>query len=107
MADRPFEEEIESLKSDIAHLRSDVAELTNAIRGSTSDKAYEMKAQLQERIDATREQVRRKLREARERSSKTLDDVEETIGEHPIGSIATAVGVGFLIAKLMDLGARR
>ncbi|MFA5530303.1 MAG: hypothetical protein WDA11_06525 [Thiohalomonadaceae bacterium] len=107
MADRPFEEELDSLKSDIAHLRSDVADLTNVIRGTASERAIDMKAQLQERMDATREQVRRRLKEARERSGKALDDVEEKIGEHPIGSIATAVGVGFLIAKLMDLGNRR
>jgi ElaB/YqjD/DUF883 family membrane-anchored ribosome-binding protein len=107
MADRPFEEELESLKSDISHLRSDVADLTNAIRGTSSERVTDMKAQMQERINATRDQVRRKLQEARERSGKAMDDMEETIGQHPIGSIATAVGVGFLIAKLMDLGSRR
>lgn len=107
MADRPFEQELDSLKADIASLRTDVADLATAIRGASSDKSSDIKSNFQDNIRATREQVRRRLMEARERSRKAVDSMEETIGEHPIGSVAAAVGVGFLIAKLMDLGTRR
>jgi ElaB/YqjD/DUF883 family membrane-anchored ribosome-binding protein len=107
MADRPYEQELDALKSDIASLRTDVADLASAIRGASGEKTEDIKSTIQENIRATREQVRRRLLEARDRSRKAMDGMEETIGEHPIGSIATAVGVGFLIAKLMDLGTRR
>jgi hypothetical protein len=28
------------------------------------------------------------------------------VGEHPLGSLAAAVGIGFILAKMMDLGGR-
>jgi len=107
MADRPFEQELEALKLDIASLRTDVADLATAIRGVSGEKADDFKATMQENIRATREKVRARLLEARAKSKDAMSGMEETIGEHPIGSIATAVGVGFLIAKLMDMGNRR
>lgn len=107
MADRPFDQELDALKMDIASLRTDVADLATAIRGASGEKGEDLKSAVQENIRVTREKVRARLLEARARSKEAMNGVEETIGDHPIGSIATAVGVGFLIAKLMDLGTQR
>jgi ElaB/YqjD/DUF883 family membrane-anchored ribosome-binding protein len=92
---------------DIASLRTDVADLATAIRGASSEKSEDLKSTVQENIRVTRERVRARMEEARAKSKEAMSGMEDTIGDHPIGSIATAVGVGFLIAKLMDLGTHR
>ena len=37
----------------------------------------------------------------------TFNKAEQQLGEHPVGGVLTAFGIGFIIAKLLDVGGRR
>lgn len=76
--------EIEALKADLASLRSDISRLTGAARDDISDFAGS----------------------ARDRGQKMEEGFEKRIGEHPWSSLLTAIGVGFVLAKVMDRGGR-
>jgi ElaB/YqjD/DUF883 family membrane-anchored ribosome-binding protein len=107
MADDPIRKELDALKADIASLRQDIAGLTTAVRDAASDKAQKTRAETQERIRSTWEDLENKLDEVLAQGKATLGNVESQVGQHPAGSLLTAFGVGFLVAKLLDIGGRR
>jgi ElaB/YqjD/DUF883 family membrane-anchored ribosome-binding protein len=107
MADRDLDQEIRQLREDFATLQADVSELAGALREAGLGRAEEARDSAAERLRARRERVEEQLRAARSRGREALGDFEETVGGHPLGSLATAFGAGFVLAKLMDLGVRR
>ncbi|MEJ2061415.1 MAG: hypothetical protein P8Y64_13165 [Gammaproteobacteria bacterium] len=107
MADDPIRKELDALKSDIAQLRQDIAGLTGAVRDVASDKVQDTKAETQERLKGAWEDLEQKLNEVLDQGKATVGTVENQIGQHPAGSVLTAFGVGFIVAKLLDLGGRR
>jgi len=107
MADDPIRKELDALKADIAQLRVDIAGLTSAVRNEASDKAHQTKADTEERLRGAWEDLESKLDEVLEQGRSTVGDLEERVSKHPTGSLLTAFGVGFIIAKLLDSGGRR
>jgi ElaB/YqjD/DUF883 family membrane-anchored ribosome-binding protein len=107
MADDPIRKEMDALKADIAQLRQDIVGLTAAVRDVASDKVHKTRADTQERVRSAWEDLERKLDEVLEQGKATMGNVENQIGQHPAGSLLTAFGVGFIVAKLLDMGGRR
>jgi len=107
MADDPIRKELDALKTDIAQLRVDIAGLTTAVRDEATDKAQKTKADTQERLRGVWEDLESKLDEVLEQGRSTVGDMEARVGQHPTGSLLTAFGVGFIVAKLLDIGGRR
>jgi ElaB/YqjD/DUF883 family membrane-anchored ribosome-binding protein len=107
MADDALAKELETLKADIGKLRADVADLTRAVKGVASGKVDDANARVHDEIRQAREELRRKVNEARDYGEKRVGDFAGQIGEHPLGSVLAAFGIGFVIAKLMGLGGRR
>ena len=105
--DYSLQEEIDALKSDLSHLRSDISDLAGAVRDMGYSKAGEWRSSLEEEVGERREDVRRVLGAARDRGRKYESDFERQVGEHPWGSLLAALGVGFIVAKIMDWGERR
>jgi ElaB/YqjD/DUF883 family membrane-anchored ribosome-binding protein len=107
MADDSIRKELDALKADITQLREDIAGLTGAVRDAASDKAQKTRADTQERLRGVWEDLERKLDETLQQGKATLGNVESQVGQHPAGSLLTAFGVGFIIARLLDMGGRR
>lgn len=107
MAEDPIRKELDTLKADIAQLRQDIAGLTTAIRDQATSQAQKTKAETQERLRGAWEELEHKFDEVLEHGRSTVGDLEECVGQHPTGSLLTAFGVGFIVAKLLDLRGRR
>lgn len=107
MADDSIRKELDALKADISQLREDIAGLTSAVRGAASEKVQQTRDDTQERLRGAWEDLERKLDETLEQGRAAMGDVEARIAQHPGGSLLTAFGVGFIVAKLLDLGGRR
>lgn len=107
MADDPIRKELDALKADIAQLRQDIAGLTTAIRDEATSQAKKTKAETQERMRNAWEDLEQKLDEVLEQGRSTVGNLEERVGQHPAGSMLTAFGIGFIVAKLLDLRGRR
>jgi ElaB/YqjD/DUF883 family membrane-anchored ribosome-binding protein len=107
MVDDPIRKELDALKADIAQLRGDIAALTAAVRDEASDKVHKTKAETEERVRGAWADLEEKLDEVLEQGRSTVGDLETRVGQHPTGSLLTAFGVGFIVAKLLELGGRR
>ena len=106
MADSELQKQMDDLKADIRALKTDVADLAKILKDVGVGKVHDARSSLEEDLEFGREELRRRWNEARARGQKTVDDLESEIGQRPFSSVLTAFGVGFMIAKLMDLGGR-
>ncbi|MFB6259704.1 MAG: DUF883 domain-containing protein, partial [Thiohalorhabdaceae bacterium] len=62
---------------------------------------------VEDELDERRQDLRRAMGAARDRGRRAEDEFEEQVNEHPWGSLLAALGVGFILAKVMDRGDRR
>ena len=107
MTEPELQKQIDDLKDDLKALRTDLGELARILKDLGVGKVHEARSSVEEELEARREELRRRWEEARGRGKKTMDDFEQGIGQHPFSSVLAAFGIGFLIAKLMDIGGRR
>ncbi len=107
MAEDSVRKEMDALKADIAQLREDIVGLTNAVRGVASEKVADAKTQAEERLRGTWEDIEQRFDDLLNQGKATFNKAEHQVGEHPVGSVLTAFGLGFIIAKLIDVGGRR
>ena len=107
MADDSIRKEMDALKADIAQLREDIVGLSSAVKGAASENVAGVKAQAEERMHQAWEDIERRLQDLLSEGKATFNTAEQKVGEHPVGSVLTAFGIGFVIAKLLDVGGRR
>ena len=99
-----FQAELETLKADVSKLRGDVGELLDLLKAMGLEKVSGAKETLDEELEKRREEFQEALKAARARGERTARAVEGEITDHPLGSVMTAFGLGFIIAKLLDVG---
>lgn len=106
MAENELGKELDNLRKDLAQLRTDVAELTKVVRNIGVSKAESVKESVADEIRSRREALHERLDEAQAHGKMAMEDLEERVQQHPYGSLLTAFGAGFIIAKLMQHGDR-
>ena len=107
MADDSIRREMDALKADIAKLREDIVGLTSAVKGAASENVAGAKAKAEERVHKAWSEIEQRLEDLLTEGKATFNKAEQQVGEHPVGSVLTAFGIGFIIAKLLDSGGRR
>jgi len=107
MADDPLRKELDALKSDISKLREDIVALTSAVKDVASNKINDTKDRGKKAAQGSWEKLEDKLEEVMRRGKDSVDGIEQEIKNHPGGSLLAAFVVGFVIAKIMDIGGRR
>ena len=80
-----------SVEDDLAALRADLKSLTATISGLAKDKSDDVRAKLGETAD-----------KAIASGKQTTENIQDTVRDRPITSVAIAFGVGMLIAHLLD-----
>ncbi|WP_455384159.1 DUF883 family protein [Acidihalobacter prosperus] len=106
MSESP-KDDLNALREDFDKLREDVGKLTETLKQLGLDRAHGTQERINERLDEARERLRERVDAAGQRGRAYYDQVEGRVGEHPLSSLLTAFGIGFVIAKLLDLGGRR
>jgi ElaB/YqjD/DUF883 family membrane-anchored ribosome-binding protein len=100
MASPNIQEEMQVLKDDVEKLRSDISDLVGLLKDLGLQKIDETRGTVEEELQEQREKLRVVLGRARERGKSAVDDVEQQMTEHPLGTLLTAFGIGYIIAKL-------
>ncbi len=114
MTEKQREKDMDALKTDIAALREHIASLAASVKKLAEEKSGGASSaadreDTKEEGGAFGEQWRvgwtdfqQKFEEARDRGEKAVKELAVEIERHPLGSIAAAFGIGFIIAKLLD-----
>lgn len=87
------------LSRDIGRLRSELAELRRDITGYSRHAGNSGR----ERRDELLERAERFGSRAREQMTRAEERLGETVGERPLVALLAAIGIGFLIAKLLEM----
>lgn len=92
----------DDLRKELDKLRADVA----GLRDSGNEKLQAMRDSAEDEIHRRRQMLRRGIKAGRERGRSAMAGVEEEMGTHPYVSFFAALGVGFILAKLLDIATR-
>ena len=95
---------VEDIQHDLQSLRDDLARLAQQVTSLVSATGDEAIGEAKKRIRKLRENLDETVSDAGERGREALNDVTENVGEaleeslreHPLTTIALAVGLGFL-----------
>ncbi|WAC28233.1 hypothetical protein [Ancylobacter sp. SL191] len=111
MAEPNAQEDFSKLTNDLAVLRADVAKLADTLTtlarsqsGAAADavtsRVREGKAKAEATAAELLDEGRAAYDEARDRASQLGGDVTSAIERNPLGAVAAALGVGFLLGLL-------
>ena len=93
---------VEELKKEIETLKKNLVNLTKAFEKAGEEKVKEtvgsVKDKITERI--SNEQLER-LEKVKEQGEDALEAIKRQQKEHPLGTLLVAIGIGFLLGKLM------
>ena len=104
---RQLQEEVAALKEDMARLRDDIAALTRALGETAGSYKQSAQEELLRRAREAQARAAEQLDKAQAAGQKVIEDMEVKIVERPFMSLLTAASLGFVLAKLLDLGGRR
>jgi ElaB/YqjD/DUF883 family membrane-anchored ribosome-binding protein len=102
-----IDRELEALKADFATLNQTVADLARDVKALLSATVSEGEDKTRASVQETLQGLREKVGKAQDQGRRYVEGTEQRIGEHPFTSLLTAFGIGFIVAKLMDMGSRR
>lgn len=106
MANDSLRDEMDSLKADVAQLREDILGLTDTLKENVSESAKVGRAKTQERLQEIWGDFEKRFEDVIDGGRATFDRAEQKVSEHPTGSMLTAFGLGYVIAKVLDGGRR-
>jgi ElaB/YqjD/DUF883 family membrane-anchored ribosome-binding protein len=95
MAREQITREVDQLKADLAALQTDMASLIKVVKDAGIDQGREYYELASDRVRETGESVR-------VRATGVYDTAEKQVEEHPLTSVLTAFGTGFVVGMLLD-----
>ncbi len=95
---------IQDIQGDLRQLREDVGRLAQQMTNLLADSGDEALGQIKGRVRQLRENLNTTVSDASQRGREAIGEVSDTLGaavetslhEHPITTVALAVGLGFL-----------
>jgi len=102
MAERDLNKEMETLRDDMAKLRTDLSAIADTLKDVGRGRVDEAKASLSSLAESLKEELRKGLEGARDRSKKSVETVEQQIEQRPLLSLLAAFGFGVLLGKILD-----
>ena len=97
MASTQTQKEFKALRQDLDEVRGDLRALLEAIHSDGSGQYDSLKQALHEKADRVRDRMGR----AAEAGRGAAVDVEHKIEEHPLTSVAVALGAGVILGHLL------
>ena len=86
-----LDKDFEQLRKDFAALQNDVSALAQGLKQAGLDGKSELGAKAQAQVDQARDRVR-----------ALGDDIEGRVQDNPLGSLATAFGIGIVLGIIRD-----
>lgn len=90
----------QELESQVAQLQSDLKSITETLRKLTGEKAGEVRDIAEAEFRHLKRRGRHMVEEAQDQAGEYEQQLKDTIREKPLTAVATALGVGFVLALL-------
>lgn len=103
MPETKTDPEYDQLKQEIAKLRGDLSSLVDALKDIGVEKIAKARSRF---VDETvnREDLKQVYDDAKARSAQVASELESQIARRPLTSVLIALGIGFVLGKLMQDG---
>ncbi len=102
MGDKPFDQELEALRGDLATLRADLAGVAKALEESGRRRAEAAKTILADLLGPWEEELRGALGTIADLGEGSAKAVSQKVEQRPLLSLLAAFGAGFLLGKILD-----
>ncbi|MCF8107234.1 MAG: hypothetical protein K9K64_17290 [Desulfohalobiaceae bacterium] len=102
MAKEEYQQELESLKSDMTQLRTDLGELMERFREMGHERVDETRSRARSEVERRRDQLNQAYEKARQEGREYYDAAHHRLEEHPLTSIGLAFGLGMLLGKVLS-----
>lgn len=102
MENTELNNEIHAMKADIQQLRTDLAEFRGTLKDEIADRAEQARGAISARAAKAKNALRSGIEEAKQKGSTMAANVEDSVVEHPLGTLAAAFSIGFVVAKILD-----
>lgn len=90
----------QELEAQVAQLQSDLKSITETLRKLTGEKAGEVRDIAEAELRHLKRRGQHMVEEAQDQASEYEQQLKDTIREKPLTAVATALGIGFVLALL-------
>lgn len=90
----------QELEAQVAQLQSDLKSITETLRKLTGEKASEVRDIAETEFRHLKRRGQHMVEEAQDQAGEYEQQLKDTIREKPLTAIATALGIGFVLALL-------
>lgn len=90
----------EELEAQVAQLQSDLKSITATLAKLTGDKVNEAKEIATSEFQQLKRRGKNMVDDAQEQAGEVEQQLKDTIREKPLTAVATAAGIGFILALL-------
>lgn len=97
---RDFSKEFEALKHDLAQVRKDLGNLAEAGVGTATGSAGATRDRLESEVRQLVDRMREVSSTAVDGEREMMDDMRRQVGDKPLTSMLTALGIGFAVGWL-------
>ena len=94
--------EVKALQEDLRRLRADMSELAKALLSSGAEGARDVRDRVVGGAEAGVDRVRELLHSLRSQGKGATARIEEGLTRHPIASLLSAIGLGYLVGRFLD-----
>lgn len=102
MANQSVDKESENLKAELENLRKDLGKLSEQVSKTAGAGAKAASDETRAELNRLRSELNRISGYASDYGKASMENVHHQVEQHPLASLATAFGVGFLLGKLLD-----
>ncbi|WP_051960716.1 DUF883 family protein [Devosia riboflavina] len=90
----------QELEAQVAQLQSDLKSITETLRKLTGEKAGEVRDIAEAEFRHLKRRGQHMVEEAQDQAGEYEQQLKDTIREKPLTAVATALGIGFVLALL-------
>jgi ElaB/YqjD/DUF883 family membrane-anchored ribosome-binding protein len=90
----------QELEAQVAQLQSDLKSITETLRKLTGEKAGEVRDIAEAEFSHLKRRGKHMVEDAQDQAGEYEKQLKDTIREKPLTAVATALGVGFVLALL-------
>ncbi len=90
----------QELEAQVSQLQSDLKDISETLRKLTNEKASEVKSIAQTEFRQLQRRGQHMIEDAQDQVGEAEKQIKDTIREKPLTAVATALGVGFVLALL-------